>query len=318
MENFKFGIIGAGNIARKFVGAVKMVDGAEVAAVASNTKGKAKAFAEELNIPDYYEGYEEMVARPDIDAVYIATTHNFHYQNAKLALSNGKHVICEKCFMTNADEAKEIFALAKEKNLFCMEAMWSRFLPAINKAKEWISEGRLGEIDLASFVIGFKSTEDSENRIRNPKLGGGAMFDIGVYAIEIMTYLIDERLTGVKSVVTKTKEGVDKVDCILLQFENCVANLQAIITSNVPNSLDIYGTKGRIHIENPHYSDKCVFFDSEGNSEEFSAPLENGFEFQIEELISCVRKGKLESDVIPHKDTILCAEIFDKCLNGEV
>lgn len=315
MSAFKFGIMGAGNIAKKFADAVSRVEGAEVAAIASNTKGKAKAFAEELNIKDSYEGYEEMLSRADIDAVYIATTHNFHYENAKLALTHGKNVICEKCFMLNSAEAKEIFALAKEKGLFCMEAMWSRFLPSINKAKEWINSGRLGEIDMASFVIGFKSAEDSDNRIRNPKLGGGAMFDIGVYAIEIMTYLIPEKLIDVKSVITRTKEGVDKVDCMLLEFENCVANLQAIITANLPNALDIYGTKGRIHIENPHYSNKCVFYDENGEAEEFFAPFENGFEYQIEELISCLKAGKLESDVIPHRDTILCAEIFDKCLN---
>lgn len=314
MEKFKFGIIGASNIANKFCDAVGMIDEAEVAAVASATPEKAKSFAKKNGIRDYYSSYEQMLKRDDIDAVYISTTHNFHYANAMLCIENNKHFICEKAFALTKEEAEKVFAAARAKGVFSMEAMWSRFLPAINKAREWILQGRLGVPELATFTIGFKADENPQGRMMNPALAGGAMYDIGVYAIEIMTYLINEKIEGVESVITKAITGVDKVDSMIIRFENCVASLNCIITSNVPNEMHIFGTKGRIHIKNPHFSDTCTFYDENGKAEEYYSKLENGFEHQILELISCVRDSKLESGVIPHKDTIKCAEIFNRCL----
>lgn len=315
MKGFNFGIIGAANIASRFCDAVNNIDNATVVAVGSCTPNKAKEFALKNNIESYYDGYEELVKRNDIDAIYIATTHNFHYENIMLALNNNKHVLCEKAFVLNKAQALEIFKIAKEKNLFCMEAMWSRFLPVILKAKEWIDTGRLGEIDMANFIIGFHSDENPEGRMRNPKLGGGAMYDIGVYAIELMQYLIPEKIIDVTSKLSYTKDGVDKVDNITIQFENCIAALQAVMTCEVQQALNIYGTKGRIYIENPHFADSCTLYDRKGISETFYARRDNGFEYEIEELIRCVKDGKIESDIIPHKDTLLCAEIFDKCFN---
>lgn len=316
MKPFRFGIIGAANIAHKFCEAVKLIENAEVIAVASATPNKAKAFAETNGIPYAYDNYSDMLDREDIDAVYIATTHNFHYENAMLCIEKNKPFICEKCFMLTKADAEAVFNAAKAKNLFCMEAMWSRFLPIIKKAKQWIEEGRLGEIDLATFLIGFKANEDPESRMYNPKLAGGAMFDIGVYAIEIMTYLIQEKLHDVKSVISRHPRGnVDKVDSMILQFENCIANLNCIITSTVENNLNIYGTNGRIYIKDPHFGCECTLFDTNGIVEAFYSRLDNGFEYQIQEVIRCISEGKLESDIIPHRDTLQCAEIFDQCFS---
>ncbi|WMJ23596.1 Gfo/Idh/MocA family oxidoreductase [Paludicola sp. MB14-C6] len=317
MKPFQFGIIGAGNIANRFCDAVTLVEDAKVVAVASNTPNKAKAFAETNNLERYYQSYEEMLKCDDIDAVYIATTHNFHYENLKLCIEHNKPVICEKAFVLTKAQAEEVFSLAKEKGVFVMEAMWSRFLPVINKAKEWIESGKLGEIDLATFIIGFKADNDPQNRMYNPKLAGGAMYDIGVYAIEIMTYLINEELKDVKSVITRHPCGnVDKVDAMILQFENCVATLNCIMTAGVQNELNIYGTNARIYIKDPHYSSECTLIDEKGVAETFYSRLDNGFEHQIKEVISCIKAGKLESSVIPHKDTIQCADIFDQCLGN--
>lgn len=316
-RTIRFGIIGAGRIARQFCEAASRVDGVEVVAVASRTPGKAMAFAGENSLPASYDSYERMLERDDIDAVYVATTHNFHYENMLLAIEYGKHILCEKAFVLTREQAAEVFRRAEEKGLFCMEAMWSRFLPAVRRAKEWIDAGRLGEIDLANFVIGFKADPDPEGRMRNPKLAGGAMYDIGVYAIEIMTWLIPGQVRDVASMLTNTELGVDKVDAILLRFDNCVANLQAIMTCDVPNELNIYGTQGRIHMDNPHYADRCTLYDERGVAEEYFCRRDNGFEYEIAEFAGCVRAGKLESDVIPHRDTLLCAEIFDRCFSKE-
>lgn len=314
----KFGIIGAGHIAHKFCKAVERVEGASVIAVASQTEGKALTFAKEEGIALSYNTYEALLENPEVDAVYIATTHNFHYENAMACIKHKKAVLCEKCFVLTKKEAEEVFSAAREANVFVMEAMWSRFLPAIKQAREWILEGRIGEIELANCLIGFKADSNPENRIMNPKLAGGAMYDIGVYAIEIMTYLIQAPIQEVQTMTTYAETGVDKVNSITLKFENTIANLQCMVTANCPNSLSIYGTKGYIHIPNMHYAQECFMYSEEGMAEHFQKTHDNGFEYQIKEMIECMERGALESNVMPHKDTIECAGIFDQCLGTNI
>lgn len=310
----KFGIIGAGNIAHKFCEAAKLVAGASVIAVASRTQGKAQAFAKEQGLGLSYDNYEDLLANPDIDAVYIATTHNFHYENAMQCIDYKKAILCEKCFVLTKKQAEEVFKEAQKNQVFVMEAMWSRFLPAINKAKEWINSGQIGDIELGNCMIAFKADSDPKNRIMNPDLAGGALYDIGVYAIEIMTYLINQPMKEVQTMVAYAATGVDKVDNITLKFESCIANLQCLVTTNCPNGLYLYGTKGYLYIPNMHYASECFLYREGEAVTHFNEPLINGFEYQIQEMITCMQKGELESQIMPHKDTVQCAEIFDQCL----
>lgn len=313
-KTFKFGIIGAANIAHKFCDAVKMLDNVEVVAVSSKSLDRAKEFAEKNNIANYYDSYKAML-ESDIDGVYIATTHNFHYENALLCIEHKKPFICEKSFMCNKAEALDVFTKAKAANIFSMEAMWSRYLPVINKVKEWVASGILGDIDLSTFLIGFKADKSAGSRMYEPSLGGGAMLDIGVYAIEIMTYLLDRPLTGIKSTVSHTHTGVDKVGSMTLNFDGTIATLNCIISSTVVNELNIYGSEGRIYVKNPHFATECIRYDNDGVAESYFSRLDNGFEYQIADFVSGVRSGKLESDVIPHSATLQCAEIGDICLD---
>lgn len=309
----KFGLIGAGNIGKRFCDAIPLVEGASVEAVASATSGKAKLFAQEKNISSYYDGYEEMLKCADIDCVYICTTHNFHYENLLLCIKYKKHIICEKAFVLHKSQAEEIFAKAKENNLYVMEAMWTRFIPALRKVKSWIKHGKIGDINLANYNIGFKASSDPNSRIINPALAGGALYDIGVYAIEIMTFLIGQDLKDVKSMISADSLGrVDAVDCLLLRFSNCIVNLNCTISNNVLQHCNIYGTKGRIYFENPHSTNYCSLYCDDGTTETLNSPLGNGFEYQIRNMLARIRDNHLESDIIPHKDTIQCAEIFDK------
>ena len=314
---FRFGIMGAGNIAAQFCDALKISGCAEVIAVASRTPGKAEIFAKKNDIPFYYSSYEEMLAKKDVDGIYVATTHNFHYENMIQALSAGKHVLCEKAFTMRKQEAEAVFDLARKKGLFCMEAMWSRFLPAIQKAKSWIEVGLIGDLNMAHFMIGFASSSYPNGRLRNKALGGGAMFDISVYAIEITSYLIGKPILSFNGSVLKDENGVDMVDVITLCFEGCIASLQSTILTNVEQSLQICGTKGRIKIPDPHYSERCMRFDANGLAEEFYQRRDNGFQYEIREMVSCIQQGKLESEIMPHRDTLRCAEIFDFCLNNK-
>lgn len=311
----RFGIMGAGDIARKFCSAVKKLPQAEVAAVSSKDLIRAMAFAEENGLTAYYDQYELMLQRDDIDAVYIATTHNFHYENILLALSYGKHVLCEKCMVLTAEEAETVFRTAQEKGLFVMEAMWSRFIPAMQKAKKWISEGLLGKIVMADYALGFYANED--HRALVPELAGGAMYDLGVYAFEGLTYLIDKPLLEIQSNVDWSN-GIDMTDSVLLKFEeNILASFRCTISAPVESCMTIYGTKGRLVLSNPVCPTECRFYGLDGSRFSYQYPVENGFEFEIANMISCIEQGLLESSVIPHRDTVLCAKMFDDVLRGK-
>ena len=233
MKICRFGIIGAGSIANHFCKAVEMLEDAEVVAVASSSEERAKAFAQANNIPESYGSYEEMLRNADINIVYIATTHNFHMDNIRLCFAYGKHVLCEKAMVLTAEDAREVFRMAKEKNLFCMEAMWTRFLPQYRKAKQWIEEGRIGKIQAATSVVGFKAHVGPEHRLVTPELAGGAMYDIGVYAIDPLAYLVGEKIEDSLGVWRKyPATGVDERATVILRFASCDAMIQCMFTAN--------------------------------------------------------------------------------------
>ena len=316
MNSFRFGILGAGNIAGYFCNGVKLVEGAEVAAVASKSLERARAFAQRNGIPDACGSYDELLARSDIDAVYIATTHNFHMELIRLALNAGKHVLCEKAMGLTEADAREAFALAKDKGKFLMEAMWSRFLPQYQTARRWIEEGRIGAIQSAACSIGFRAHQDPNGRILNPKLAGGALYDIGVYAIEPLTYLIGEPVEDVLGVWRPhSVTGVDERVTAILRFPCCDAVIQATVAANPREYYYITGDKGFIELPFVTFGDRVRLYDGNRNLvEEVVEPWENGFVYEIQEVIRCIREGKLYSETMPPEATIECAQIFDKIL----
>ncbi len=310
----KFGLIGAGLIGKKFVDACQLVPGAEIVAVSSATPGKAQAFATEKAIPSYYDSYESMLKDADIDCVYICTTHNFHYENLLLCMKYNKHVICEKCMVLTQKDAEDIFAQAKEKKLYVMEALWTRFVPSMTTAKQWITSGKIGKIKLADYRVGFKAPDDPNHRIINPKLAGGAVYDIGVYSIHNTTFLVGQELLEVKSFMeTDATKKVDATTCIMARFTDSIATFMSSFTCEIDDYCTIYGTEGKITVENPFFIDKATLHLDDGTIEVFETERINGFEFEIAHAIERIENGYLESDIIPAKDTIRCAGIFDQC-----
>ena len=317
MITCRFGIIGAGRIASHFCNAVKAAEGAEVVAVASTSPDRARDFAEKNGISQYYASYEEMLKSADINIVYIATTHNFHMDNLRLCFAYGKHVLCEKPMVLTAADAREAFALAKEKGLFCMEAMWSRFLPQYQKAKEWITTGKIGELQSVSAVIAFKADPDPNGRLLNPELAGGAMYDIGVYPIETVSSLVGEPVRGCMGTWRPAATGVDARASFILQFPSCDAALQCLFTANAKEYVIVNGSEG--YIEIPFVSGGHTIFRYNVRrqlEEEFTDPFTNGFVYEVQEAVRCIAEGKLRSDVMPPEATVECAEIFDKILRG--
>lgn len=314
MQPFRFGIIGAGRIAHKFCDAARLA-GCELAAVASKSADRAADFAKEEDIPASYGDYAAMLDEVRPDAVYIATTHNFHYENILLCLSRKIPVLCEKCMVCTRKEAEEIFAEAKKQGVFVMEAMWSRFLPHIQRAKQWLKDGKIGRVELANSVVAFRADYDPKSRLFDPALAGGAMWDVGVYAFELLTYLLGEHPLEVQPLVTRAPSGVDRAASLNLRFSDCLGTVQTSVVTCTPEGITLGGSEGYIWIPHANTGHEAFLYNRKGVLlEHFHEEYENGFFWETEETVRCVRAGLLESPVVPWADTLCCAEIFDKTL----
>ena len=318
------GIIGPGMIAHRLADAVTYMPGVSVIAVASKNIDRAKAFAQQHSIALYYEDYSQMLKKAPIELVYIATTHNFHYANILMCLEYGKHVLCEKCMVLTQKQAEHVRKEAREKNLFVMEAMWSRFIPTVNQVKKWISSGNIGKIVTGHIQLGFLAPKDADSRLYNPHLAGGAMFDIGVYAIEIAMFLTGQKLIESRSILKYADTGVDVIDSIVLEFQNCIISLQMTFLANIPQQAFFCGTNGYIMMPTPSYGNTCYLYDNYGNLVDKFIEVNsnglgtaiNGSITQLNEVIRCIQNGQIESDIMPLAHTVECAKIFDRCLSG--
>lgn len=311
---FRFAVIGAGKIAHKFCDAARRV-GAQVASVASKSEERAADFAKQENIPAFFGSYETMLDTVRPDAVYIATTHNFHYENILLCLSKQIPVLCEKPMVCTKKEAEAVFAEAKKQNTFVMEGMWARFLPQVVQAKKWLEEGRIGHVELSTSTVAFRAEYDPESRLFNPALAGGAVWDVGVYALELITFLMGEQPLEVQPMITRTPSGVDRAVSVNLRFSDSLACAQTTCMASARNGIALNGTEGSIWIPDALHDKEALLYNRKGElAEHFITDFENGFVWEVEEAIRCVREGKLESPVIPWSDTIACAGIFDTVL----
>lgn len=317
MKEFTFAIMGAGNIAHKFCDAARHVDGVKVIAIAARDGSRARAFAEKEDIPASYGGYEAMLKAEKPDAVYIATLPNTHFPLSMLCLDYKVPVICEKAMFMNAQEAETVFARSEKEGVFVMEAMWSRFLPAVTLAKKWLEEGRIGKLVYADTAIGFLAPPEPDNRYRDPALGGGAARDITVYTYEITTHVLGDGYLSVETAMVKDPiAGADLSDQVTLTYPDFIATMFTTFGAAVEERMLLVGEKGKMILPSPHHKNQVFLYDAEGNPvDEFKGdPALNGFVYEIGEVAKCVREGKCESPVVPHKTTIACAKLFDEIL----
>lgn len=314
---YHFGIIGAGNIAHKFIEAVRMTKNADVTAVASKSLERARDWAEKEGLSRYYDSYETLLADPDIDIIYIATLSNAHYDNIKACLEAGKHVICEKPMTQTASQAQEVITLAREKQLFLMEGMWSRFLPKSLRVRRWIQESRIGELHLMQANIGWKADKTYNKRLFYPELGGGSLYDIGIYPMELLPYYADQKITKMQFLKKDYSTGVDDIVSLNLQLERCIANIQCSFTTKMPEDAYLYGSDGYIHIPKIHFGNRARLYDLEDRLvEDFHEGLDNSFYYEVCEVISCIEKGQTESSICPLNMTYDNAKLFDHVLRS--
>ncbi len=312
MHPFRFVILGAGQIAHKFADAVARTQGAVVAAVASKSVQRAAAFAQEEGIGAFYGDYEEMLVREAPDAAYIATTVNFHYEQVLLCIRHGVPVLCEKAMFSDSCQARDAFHRAGEAGIFLMEGMWSRFLPHMRKARAWIEEGKLGTLLAIDANLGYCPPYVPDNRFFNKSLGGGTGRDVLVYCYELTQMLAGEAPRRVQSLHLNCETGVDVVNYVNLEFSSFLASLRCYFTAYGQQDIfKIYGTEAWIEIPLPHMGRKCTLYRRDGAIEHFDCPVENGFVFEVQEVMDCVRAGRLESAVVPWDLTRSCAKLFD-------
>ncbi len=316
-EKMNWAILGTGKIAKRFASSLNNIpEEANLLAVGSRSQETADLFGDDYGIERRYAGYENVVADPDVDIVYVGTPGVFHHHDVTMCLEAGKHVLCEKAMTTNAREAQELIDLARQKNLFLMEAMWTRFVPTHIHIRNLLAEGAIGQ-SLGMLVHSLAAPPfDPENRFFDLNLGGGILLDMNSYGISWAYSLwgAPEQVTGLPSI---GETGTDDTSAVILKFPT--GQLATIVASQVSYDVKdavVYGTEGRIDVHEPWYKGSGITLHRAGLEPEIIImPFEEGFvgyEYEAREVMACIGDGKIESAVMPLDETLSIMKTMDE------
>ena len=309
-KKIKWGIIGLGKIAQKFVNDLKLIDNVELEAVASRDLTKAEAFAKTYDAKKFYGSYDALLQDKFVDIVYIATPHNSHAQIAVLALENKKAVLCEKPFAINKQQVFNMIEASKKHNMFLMEALWTRFLPAIKKIKNTVETGEIGEIKYLNADFSFKANP-SIQRIYDKELGGGSILDIGIYPI-FLAYLILGMPAKIIAKAHFYESGADSQVSIIFDYKNAQAVLFSSFNSNSKREAKISGTLGEIMIDSPWNETSSFSVFKDNKEEEISIPIfGKGFTHQISECNFCLLENRTQSNLWSHQNSLELITLLD-------
>lgn len=314
----RFAILGAGNIAQKMAdtlaGMIAQGNQAiSMYAVAARDEERAKQFAEKYGFEKAYGSYEEMVSDPAVDLVYVATPHSHHYEHMKLCLSYGKHVLCEKAFTVNAKQAEEVIALARSKGLYIAEAIWTRYMPFRKIVERMIADGAIGTpyALFANLAFPIRHVE----RMYNPQLAGGALLDLGIYAITFASMLFGDDVTSINSVVQMMDTGVDEQENITLTYaDGKMAMLFASIKCSGDEHGVVFGTEGTLQIDTLNNPGKIIITPKQDREDvrTYAVPQQiTGFEYEVQAAIDAIEQGKVECEAMPHSETIRIMQLMD-------
>ncbi|MDT8297618.1 MAG: Gfo/Idh/MocA family oxidoreductase, partial [Spirochaetaceae bacterium] len=285
--------------------------------VGSKSGERASRFAREMQVPRW-GSYDDLLNDKEVDVVYVATTHNFHHETAKLALNHGKHVLLEKPFTVNAEEADELIEIASKKGLFLMEAIWTRFIPSWKKLRSLLESGAIGEVRFIEVTFGKFVPPEFEARLKDPKLAGGATLDLGIYPISFCCDMVGEVPVKEKSLCRFSDLGVDELSCYQLDFPSgAIAQISTSYNLWMEDRAVLYGTKGAVILENFGGGNVLKVLTHNGNSsienreEIVLSHDENGFVYEVEEIVNCLDQGLRESSIIPLKESRDIMELMD-------
>ncbi len=310
----RWGIIGPGHIAEKFASDLKLVPGCTLAAIASKSQDRAKDFAQRFQVPAYYGSYKEIVNDPNIDIIYIATTHNFHCENTLLCLNNGKAVLCEKPFALNQKEVKKMVEASRKNKVFLMEAFWTRFNPVIQMVKGILDSGELGKIRTLKADFGFKANYAPEGRVFNPALAGGSLLDVGVYPLFLACYLLGKPEL-IKAVAQLSASGIDESCGMTLKYEDgAIAILSSSVVNTTESEAHISCENGQIYLPARWYVPKKARILQNDKPEKWINEEFEGFGYQFEahEANRCIEEGRVESPLLNHEFSLLLISIMDE------
>lgn len=306
-----FGILSTASIASRFIAGIEESGKGKVIAIASRSLEKATTAANELNIPKAYGSYDELFMDEEVDVVYIPTINNIHYRDAKKALQHNKHVVVEKPFTLDVDEAKELFELAKSKNLFIMETQKSVFLPTSNKTKQLIEDGVIGEIKYIELRAGFPARFNYDHWMYDLNAGGGSLNGSATYTIELMQHLFNHPTIKADGVCIKGVTNADEI-CNFSLIMNDTILVSSTITMNVAieNELVIYGTKGSIRVPSFWKANKVILTVNELTTV-FDYPYQSEFVYEVLHIQECIEQGLSESPIMNKEKTIETIQIVN-------
>ncbi len=300
----RFGIIGLGKIAHKFARDLAMVDGVVLQAVGSRSLDKSSAFAKAYQVKYHYDSYEDCMNNAEIDVIYIATPHVFHHSLTIKCLEAGKAVICEKPMGMNRQQVQEMVDLAREKNLFLMEGLWTRLIPGVNKVMEMVDNDAIGTIKHVKADFGFFVDPDKGNRLTKKDLGGGSLLDIGLYPM----YLCNLLLGKPNQIIARAHmvDGVDRRVNMTFEYGNASGSLYSSFEHKATVEAIIQGTKGSIKMHEPfHHCSRLTLTNNDGETQEINVPQQGeGYYHEIEEVRDCINQGKIQSDKVSWDDSL--------------
>ena len=316
---FRWAVVGPGGIANRFAGALAAVPGARLAAVFARDAAKGQAYAAQWQrdgqpAARVTTDLADLLADPSVDAVYIATPHSHHGEYIRAALMAGKPVLCEKPLVTTRAEGQALVELARERGVFLMEALWTRFLPAYELAGRWLREGVIGELRAMQSSFCFASVYDPKHRQWNPALAGGALWDIGIYNLAVTRWVLQQVHGGicpepekmdVQALMAPT--GVDAVVNVTLYFPGGVTSqFRCGFDAASVNAFEVLGSRASLRFPTDFWQAEAVeIVTRKAPAERVATPFVlNGFEGEITEAQACIRRGLLESPRMPHAETL--------------
>jgi len=312
-KTVNWGVLATGGIAGTFASDLPLVPGANLAAVGSRSPESAAAFAERYGFARAHGSWSALAADPEVDVIYVATPHAFHFEAAMACLAGGKAVLCEKPMTLDLATSARLVQEARTRGLFLMEAMWMRCNPAIRRITQLIADGALGAVTAVQADFGLQGPFEASHRLRDPALGGGALLDLGVYPINLAHLILGSPAT-VQSWAHLTPEGVDDNTGLLFGYESgAVASLTCGLIGETRNAASITGTRGRIDVPSGFFVPRSfVLHRSGAEPEEFAFDFEGrGYQFEAAEVQRCLAEGLPESPLMPHATTLDIMTLMD-------
>lgn len=315
VDKIRWGILGTGMIAHKFAEGLRVLPDAVLTAVGSRSQAAADRFGDAFDVPHRHATYQDLASDPEVDVIYVSSPHPMHKEDALLCLEAGKAVLCEKPFTMNSQESEAVIRAARERGLFLMEAMWTRYLPAVVRARQLLAEGVIGEVRMVQADFGFRAEVDPKHRLLNPDLGGGALLDVGIYTVSLASMVFGQQPAEINSQVYLGSTGVDELSGTIFRYPaGQIAVLSSSLQINTPHDAVIIGTKGSIRIHPSFWCTDGMTLTLDGQPEQvMNLPrVGNGYNYEAAEVMACLRAGKRESEVMPLDETLAIMQTLDR------